>query len=86
MSESVSQPTRKNTSFTMSVLSKLAVGLAVAASAVGWKPEQVAKHVSAAALQPVLGLSWAVQLGTNVWVSLISGIIMFRTLPRHTFG
>ena len=31
-------------------------------------------------------LSWGSCFGTSVWVSLFSGIIAFKTLPRHKFG
>ena len=31
-------------------------------------------------------LSFASYLGTSVWISFFSGIIAFRTLPRHMFG
>lgn len=43
-------------------------------------------YSSASTARNIHLLSWASFFGTSVWVSLFSGIIAFKTLPRHKFG
>mmetsp|Transcript_4363 Transcript_4363/g.11486 ORF Transcript_4363/g.11486 Transcript_4363/m.11486 type:complete len:220 (+) Transcript_4363:59-718(+) len=66
------------------VLSQIATALGVASVSALAAPQRL-KGIGES-LAPLLSLSWGVLFGSQVWVSLVSGITMFRTVPRHTFG
>ena len=70
-----------------SIMSRVIVVVCAGVAVIAYSSNGFASEGLTRALLEMMHLSsFSIYVGMTVWVTFVSGIVMFHTLPRHTFG